>query len=285
MNVKILIAYHKPSILIQDEVFSPIHVGKANAKINLKIPGDDTGDNISHKNNIYCEMTAVYWAWKNLDADYIGLCHYRRLFTFEKKTILGRIKNLFTYLKKRYIENAIHPGSSFKYLKRDYIYITNEKQLEEKAHIFSSQILKKLKENQYSYVVPYCYKMAGCNVEEFFSVLGRDHISLLKNIVKEMFPDYYDVLEQTLNGNKLYAANMFIMSKQLFDKYAQFIFSVLNEHEKRISEQGWCQDPQSEKCYARMSGYLAELLTCTFIFILNQNKSLKHLEVNTMFLG
>ena len=46
----------------------------------LGYQGDDAGDNISEKNPYYCELTGLYWAWKNLDADYIGLAHYRRHF-------------------------------------------------------------------------------------------------------------------------------------------------------------------------------------------------------------
>ena len=48
--------------------------------------GDDTGDNISELNRDVNEWSAIYWVWKNYDKidnpDYIGLCHYRRLFDF-----------------------------------------------------------------------------------------------------------------------------------------------------------------------------------------------------------
>lgn len=59
----------------------PIHVGAARS--TQVIPGfqrDDTGDNISTLNSNWCELTALYWAWKNLQCDYLGLAHYRRLF-------------------------------------------------------------------------------------------------------------------------------------------------------------------------------------------------------------
>ena len=66
-NVKIFLSYHKPSVLLKNEVFQPIHVGRALQKADKKswtfknLIGDDTGDNISERNPNYCELTAQYW--------------------------------------------------------------------------------------------------------------------------------------------------------------------------------------------------------------------------------
>ena len=89
-RIKILVACHKadPNIR-QDDIYMPIQVGKAlHPDLDLGFQCDNTGDNISEKNGTYCELTALYWAWKNLkDVDYIGLCHYRRYFGFNTYTL------------------------------------------------------------------------------------------------------------------------------------------------------------------------------------------------------
>ena len=89
-KIKILVACHKAdSAIRQDDIYMPIQVGKAlHPELDLGFQGDDTGDNISEKNGSYCELTAIYWAWKNLkDVDYIGLAHYRRYFDIRSKCI------------------------------------------------------------------------------------------------------------------------------------------------------------------------------------------------------
>lgn len=78
-NFKIIVCAHKTDIHIrQNDIFTPIQVGKSLSSEDLGFQGDDTGDNISYKNKNYCELTGLYWAWKNLDCEYIGLAHYRR---------------------------------------------------------------------------------------------------------------------------------------------------------------------------------------------------------------
>ena len=91
MNIKIIVATHKKYWMPSDPVYFPIHVGAEGKKdpmghpLDLGYIKDNTGENISDKNKNYCELTGLYWAWKNLNADYIGLAHYRRHFTVKNK--------------------------------------------------------------------------------------------------------------------------------------------------------------------------------------------------------
>lgn len=79
-NIKIAVASHKDYWMPDDPIYLPIQVGAIGKDSILGFQRDDEGDSISEKNSRYCELTGLYWAWKNLDADYIGLSHYRRHF-------------------------------------------------------------------------------------------------------------------------------------------------------------------------------------------------------------
>ncbi len=79
MKVTVIVAAHKPYAMPNDPLYLPLHVG-AEGKEPFGFAGDNTGENISDKNPTFCELTGLYWAWKNVDADYIGLAHYRRHF-------------------------------------------------------------------------------------------------------------------------------------------------------------------------------------------------------------
>jgi len=79
MDLKIIVATHKEYEIPKDDFYLPVFVGSANVKeYNLPYQRDDEGENISEKNRYYSELTGMYWAYKNLKADYIGLCHYHR---------------------------------------------------------------------------------------------------------------------------------------------------------------------------------------------------------------
>jgi hypothetical protein len=79
MKIQILVATHKVYEMPADPVYLPVETGRAYLPA-LGYTGDDTGENISEKKPAFCELSALYWGWKNLDADCLGLCHYRRYF-------------------------------------------------------------------------------------------------------------------------------------------------------------------------------------------------------------
>ena len=85
MDIKIIVATHKQYKMPNDDIYLPLHVGAEGRKI-IGFIGDNTGKNISIKNSFWCELTGLYWAWKNLSYDYLGLVHYRRHFMGKNKS-------------------------------------------------------------------------------------------------------------------------------------------------------------------------------------------------------
>ena len=93
-NTTIIVCCHKEDPNIRkDNIYFPIHVGKELTNLELGFQGDNTGDNISSKNKNFCELTGLYWAWKNMDSEIIGLAHYRRYLKVD-------MSNVKSYLSK-----------------------------------------------------------------------------------------------------------------------------------------------------------------------------------------
>lgn len=240
-SLKILVCYHKPAKLYKDNIFVPIHVGRALATQASKdgamseeeyqwmrdnMIGDDTGDNISHLNRYFCELTAIYWAWKNYDKlgnpDYIGFCHYRRLF------------------KQEDIENAAKYDIMAVYQKLD-------------------------KKNT--------------NYSQFMNHHRCSDLDETCKLITEYDKKYANSIAKYLNANAGYFYNMFIMKKELFFEYCEFLFKPLLEMHKKTDYTKFTFYNQ------RMAGFIAERLTG--IFVTEKEKSLKikkceclHIEKN-----
>ena len=83
---KVIVCYHKESDIFENDCLLPLHVGATmNPNILVNMQGDNDGENISDKNGSYCELTGLYWLWKNVDADNYGLFHYRRFLDIKNK--------------------------------------------------------------------------------------------------------------------------------------------------------------------------------------------------------
>lgn len=240
-NIKILIATHKEFKLPQNNIFLPIQVGRKLANSKLNIQGDDEGDNISEKNNTYCELTALYWAWKNLtNIDYIGLSHYRRYFDFYTG---GKY---FNHLK------IIKPDELTQY----NFQVPNIEKLFNKYDI----ILAKPAVYEYRLKTEYC----SSHVAEDYEVM--------KGIVKKFMPDYYDAFNQVFEeNNKLSHFNMFIVSNKMFNDYCNWLFSLLGQIENNIDVSNYSARQK------RIHGFMAERLLN--VYVVKNNLRVKYFPV------
>lgn len=232
-NIKVLVATHKKYKMPEDKLYLPIHVG-AEGKEDLGYQKDNEGENISIKNPYYCELTGLYWAWKNLKADYIGLCHYRRYFTMSKKqykTEEEKFQNVLTY------------EQADKLLDNIDILLTKKR----KYYI----------ESLYSH-----YK----------HTMHIETLDLAGEIIKEKYPKYYKEYENLKKRTWGHMFNMFIMKKEEFDKYCEWMFSILFELEKRIDFKKY------DSFHARFFGRVSERLLDVYIL----TNSLKYKEIRVI---
>ena len=115
-RTRIIVASHAPYWMPADALYLPVHAGAASKETLPGFQRDDEGENISDRNARYSELTALYWAWKNLDAQYIGLAHYRRHFrgagergtltSAEAERLLARAPVILPRKRNYYIETV-----------------------------------------------------------------------------------------------------------------------------------------------------------------------------------
>lgn len=257
MKIEIGIAYHKPSLILDQQNFTPIHVGKElNPSLNLGIQNDNEGENISKENPYYCELTALYWLWKNSSADVKGLMHYRRIFDvsnhFSNNFII-----LLKFLNHKLRNRIIIPNNCYE-----------EKDFKEVANKLNKQVPSLIKK----YDLITTSKCAfNVSVKDFFSIIDSEYINILGRAVQETNLNFYDTLNNVLKKKSMYFANMTIMKSDLFDEYCQFLFSTL-EKVKEILIEGKYIKSFDEKIFSRKLGYLGEILTNTFIWYKHNQK-------------
>lgn len=228
MDAVVLVCCHKKDKIKEDGVYKPIHVGKALSSLELPYQGDDCGDNISVKNKSYCELTGLYWAWKNMKGvRYIGLCHYRRYFNVKNKSLFSTNLKIKT------------------------------------TSMFSSEIIEDLTPEilgnhdiilSEPTVYPYSLR-----VDYSYAHLSEDYL-VLKQVVRELYPDYLESFIEIMEmNNKLSHYNMFYTKWDIFDNYCSWLFCLLQEVETRINISEY-NDIQ-----ARIYGYMAERLLNVYV--------------------
>lgn len=217
-EIKIIVATHKKYQMPEDKMYIPVQVG-SEGKTDLGYQKDNEGENISEKNPYFCELTGLYWAWKNLNADYVGLVHYRRYFSLNKK--IPKDEN-----------------EKFKIL------LTEEQASEklEKVDVILPKLRKYYIENLYDH-----YK----------HTMYIEPLDETRRIIKEKYPEYLDEFDKLHNRTSAHMFNMFIMKKDVLNEYCTWLFDILFELEKRTDPSKY--DSFHARFYGRVSELLLDV--------------------------
>jgi len=225
MNSKILVATHKQYSFPKNNLYSPIHVGKALSSDDFGYLSDDSGLNISEKNRNFCELTALYWAWKNdyfKTYKYCGLSHYRRYFAGDLP--FGK----FSILSETQIDDLMNSYDILLPKKRKYYIETIE--------------------NHYA---------NAHNISDLENI---------KEIIQERCPEYIDSFDNLMQQKELYLFNMFVMRRELFEAYMEWLFDILFEFEKRVDISEY------DNYQSRIFGFMSERLFNVWIIKKELNK-------------
>ena len=245
-KIKLLICYHKPATLFKDDIFTPIHVGRANARKKFSADdknfrwmlenmiGDDTGENISEKNSSYNEMTSLYWAWKNYDKlgnpEYVGLMHYRRHFVWREDEYF--VYNVDNFNEDSYLQEMNYSPEKVDDMVDGCDFV---------AHV--GKVI-----NVYNH---------------YIENHRKEDLDLAVNIMLEKYPEYGEITKEYFAQDFSNFCNMFIFNKKIFFEYCEWIFDILEEFERRVDT--------SEKRF-----FISERLTGIFIAKLMKNPKLKY---------
>lgn len=240
-DIALYVCCHQETEIPAHPLLRPIQVGAALAR--RRFPGflhDDEGENISERNRAYCELTAQYWAWKNSGAEYCGFFHYRRFLYPD------------TAARRPYRLSRLPTETTLKDLGYD-----NFDQL-----IRQYDLILPMREEMY---VPVREHYANAQFHH------KDDLSRMECIIAELYPEDAAAADAYFSGTKQVFGNIFIMRRNVFEKYCAWLFPLLEEFDRRTDMSGW--SPQE----VRADGYLAERLLG--VFVLAHCGTLKTLEL------
>ena len=244
-DIKIFVSHRidKDSEIIDNPLYIPVRCGAVyDDRENVDMLGDDTGDNISEKRESFCELTVMYWAWKNVKADYYGLCHYRRYLSFAEEEL--PVNGLNEIIMESMSKDTV-----------DYLGFYDETNLRKK-------IIK------YDLICPSSYSIydvtpnTKCkNIRENWEFFSPAYLNpynhdfdLLLDLIKEYSPQYYKYALKYMNGKMFMGFNCFIMRRELFNQMCEFMFPILFEFDKRINKDNYSSTQK------RATGYAGEWL-------------------------
>lgn len=190
-KVWVVVAAHKDCVMPGDRMYIPLHVGAEGklagdgTPLDLGFQKDNTGENISALNSQFCELTGLYWAWKNLSSEYLGLAHYRRHFRGKK-----RKKNKYeSILRYRELRPMLNGARVIVPKKRRYYIETLYSHYEHTHHIEELDTAREILEERYPEYLPSYERVMRQNWGYMFNMM-----IMKKDLVDEYCTWIFDIL-------------------------------------------------------------------------------------------
>lgn len=260
MKISIYSVYHNPSFIIKNEVIKPIQVGYADDIAGIDFRDNVGEDNIHHKNESYCELTAQYWMWKNdLTSDYLGLMHYRRFFDFHQNDL-------------EINQHGVKEEDGFTLSFEDK-YGLSENSIEECIRGYDILLPTEWDVTQAG------WKNVSANYANSPHHYIKD-LQIAGEVIKDLYPHDFELFNKHMKAKKMFATNMFIMRRELFGQYCSWLFSILTEVENRIDISTYTAQER------RVFGYLSErLLNVWILKIQREQLGLQFKYLNRIFIS
>lgn len=262
-DIKIFVSHRidQDSEIIDNSLYIPVRCGAVyDERENVDMLGDDTGDNISKKRGSFCEYTVMYWAWKNIKADYYGLCHYRRYLSFRNDDLPVE-KGVPVPALRTGMQDSMTCESL-----RDSGLLDHERMIQE---IKSADVLTSYEYDCINDEIPdYSIKSTKESWLKYHrSFLQEKHFDLALNLIKEYSPKYYESALEYMCGRKFRGFNCFIMKRDIFFSMCEFMFPIMFAFDSQIDKSRFSETQK------RAVGYLGEWLYSIYIYHLTKSGS------------
>ena len=212
--------------------------------------------------------------WKNVDANFYGMMHYRRYISLENK--LGYIlkRGLYVFSRLFYLKPVINMLDMRELFQ---IKISDKQVMEQEIKKLSKKITREIQ--KYDVILPKKEIFNKSVYEQYKNVHIVEHLDKLLEIIASEYPEIYPYYERKIKkGNKIYPLNMFIMKKKYFFEYSEFIFDVLFKLEKKIKI-------PLDTYQKRVFGFLSERMMLPFIEYLKDKKNVRVKEGIVLYLN
>lgn len=235
-SICVFVTFYKPfdtrySDLVDNPYMVPIQVGRAvenepymGGKLSFddiqwlheRMIGDDTGDNISHKNREFDVLTAYWWVWK----------HYKEI---------GNPKYIGFFAHRKWFQ--VHFNG------KNYVGIVDKESAE--AYL---ALLKKHR------VIVHSWFAQGGFVYNYHMQHNISDLNAMMRIIARKYPEMRKAMFKVLYGQQSEPVfNFWIMEKELAFDYFEKLFDVMFELEKEIGEEVIQRDWEQRRAYGYLA--------------------------------